>query len=287
MYRIALTLLVLAIVAATSVVLTPLPSTAQNRDDDGFAPQPVFIDPNRAFEKPSDVPSSITFLTTLDFPPFNFVNADGKLTGFNVDLARAICEELQVRCQMRVLAFNRIVRGLIDGKGEAAVAGLAETERTRRRLKFTIPYLRMAGRFTANKANPVDARPGRPGTARISIAGGSAHEAFLREYFPEAEIVSYDSVAEARQALKDGTVALHFGDALSQSFWLQSEAAEECCEFHGHAFFSETHFGRGMSISVAEESESLQAVLNFALQRLVATGKFSELYLRYFPLSLY
>lgn len=261
---------------------------AQETDAGSITAQiPLFIDPNRAFEKPSDVPRSITFLTTLDFPPFNFVTPEGRLTGFHVDLSRAICDELQVRCQMRVVAFNRIVRGLVDGKGDAAIAGLAESRRNRRRLRFTLPYLRMAGRFASNRNEQLaaDARPGNG--ASVSVVAESAHAGFVAEYFPGLTVAPYDDAQSARQALKDGLVDVHFGDALSLSFWLQSETADGCCGFYGGAYFDETYFGRGLSIALPKEATALRSTLNYALQRLVATGKFSELYLRYFPITWY
>src|SRR5690606_27852155 len=44
----------------------------------------------------------VRFLTESDFPPFNFYDEDGVLTGFNVDLARAICLELGTACDIKV-----------------------------------------------------------------------------------------------------------------------------------------------------------------------------------------
>lgn len=275
---------VVALVLATGLPAGTAQEAAGGNEAEG-PDVPLFIDPNRTFEKPADVPSSITFLTSLDFPPFNFVGSTGKLTGFHVDLARAICDELRVRCQMRVVEFGRIMRRLVDGRGDAAIAGLAETERTRRRLKFTVPYLRMAGRFVASSATPTGLAPATAGSAKVSVVEGSAHAAFLAKYFPEAEVVAYKDAAAARQALRADAVALHFGDAVSLSFWLQSEAAAGCCTFHGGPFFDETYFGRGLSIAVPEEATALRATLNYALQRLVANGTYAELYLRYFPIS--
>lgn len=277
------------IVLCLCLMLAQGPSAHAQVDGAGdvTAEIPLFIDPNRAIEKPSDIPQSITFLTTLDFPPFNFVTPDGQLTGFHVDLARAICDELQVRCQMRVVAFNRIVRGLVDGRGDVAIAGLAETRRTRRRLRFTLPYLRMAGRFASNRNDQLapDVRPADG--ASVSVVAESVHANFIARYFPGLTIAPYADTQTARQALKDGLVDLHFGDALSLSFWLQSDNADRCCGFYGGAYFDAASFGGGLTMALPKEATALRSTLNYALQRLVATGKFSELYLRYFPITWY
>ncbi|MEM1049460.1 MAG: transporter substrate-binding domain-containing protein [Pseudomonadota bacterium] len=274
----------LACLLVPILMLSPLRVDAQTVPSAEGPAIPLFIDPSRIFEKPTDVPASITFLTTLDFPPFNFVTQDGKLTGFHVDLAREICDLLRARCQMRVVAFNRLVRNLVDGKGQAAIAGMAETPRTRRRLRFTVPYLRMAGRFVGPTGRT---GPAQPSGQRVSVVVNSAHAAFLARYFPTARAVSFDTVEQAREAIRTGNVNLHFGDALTLSFWLQSDAAEGCCAFRGGAYFDETYFGRGLAIAVPGEATALRSTLNYALQRLVANGKFAELYLRYFPVSVY
>ncbi|MEM8811401.1 MAG: transporter substrate-binding domain-containing protein, partial [Pseudomonadota bacterium] len=161
----------------------------------------------------------------------------------------------------------------------------SETVRTRRRLRFTIPYMRMAGRFVS-RTNSVGGPAARPSTGiRISVVSESAHEAFLTRFVPEAIIVPFDDATGARNALSDGSVALHFGDAVSLSFWLQSEGAEGCCVFSGGPFFDETYFGRGLSVAVPEEATSLKATLDYGLQRLVANGKFREIFIRSFPVS--
>ncbi len=44
----------------------------------------------------------IRFLTETDYPPFNFTGPDGNPAGFNVDLARLICEEIKVTCTIQM-----------------------------------------------------------------------------------------------------------------------------------------------------------------------------------------
>eukprot|EP01036_Dinobryon_divergens_P012434 gene12433-biopygen11049 len=81
-----------------------------------------FWDPKRRPEKP-DLRQivQIRFLTADDFPPFNFAGPDGMPMGFNIDLARAICEELALACTIQARRFDTLVDALIATDGDAVI----------------------------------------------------------------------------------------------------------------------------------------------------------------------
>ena len=81
----------------------------------------------------------LRFLTTTDFPPFNFLDGDGRLSGFHVDLAREICLELGIsdKCEIQVMPWAGLEQALISGRGEAIIAGIAVTEETRSKYAFS------------------------------------------------------------------------------------------------------------------------------------------------------
>src|SRR6478609_3932604 len=89
---------------------------------------PYHIDPGAREIVPNltAVPS-IRFLTTADFPPFNFRDDKGELVGFNVDLARALCADLAITCTVQAWPWDQAARALEDKQGDALIAGLALT----------------------------------------------------------------------------------------------------------------------------------------------------------------
>ncbi len=68
-------------------------------------------------------------MTEVDYPPFNYAGPDGNPTGFNVDLARLICDELKVPCTMQMRRFDTLIDALNDNKGDAAIASIAVSRR--------------------------------------------------------------------------------------------------------------------------------------------------------------
>jgi polar amino acid transport system substrate-binding protein len=78
-----------------------------------------------------------------------------------------------------------------------------------------------------------------------------------------------------------------FGDAISLMFWINGQDAGGCCQFRGRGFLEPRYFGEGVGIAVAKGNIRLKEVLNYALARVRASGRFEELLLRYFPLAIY
>ncbi len=250
-------------------------------------PVPSFWDPGHKWEKP-DLSGlrQIRFLTEDDFPPFNFASPDGRLVGFNVDLARAICEELELPCFIQRRRWDLLLPALDENAGDAVIAAVAINDETRAKADFTEPYLTTPGRFVMRSDTVLKgATPEILEDRRVSVVAGSAHEAFLKAFFPKVEIAPFETAALARNALKTGRVHAHFGDALSLSYWLNGAEAAGCCVFRDGPYGDARYFGDGVGVAVKKGNAQLRRALDYALARLAQKGVYSELYLKYFPVG--
>jgi len=248
---------------------------------------PGFWDPRRRPERPdlSHV-SLIRFLTEVDFPPFDFAGSDGNPAGFNVDLARLICEDLKVNCTIQMRRFDTLLAGLGENRGDAVIASLAPTPALRQKIDFTDPYYRSPARFVALRdAGPTDVAPERLEGKKIAVVSGTAHQAYVKTFFTEAEARAYPSADAAREALRRREVDLLFGDGIGLAFWLNGTDSANCCKFVGGPFTESRYFGEGIGIGVKRGNDTLRLALNWALFRLWEQGRFTDLWLRYFPIS--
>ena len=90
---------------------------------------PGFWDPRHRPERPDlSRVAIIRFLTETDYPPFNFAGPDGAPTGFNVELARAICDEMKVACTIQMRRFDTLIDSLDKNQGDAVIASLSRDE---------------------------------------------------------------------------------------------------------------------------------------------------------------
>ena len=139
----------LAIVATGTAHAQPPP-----RPTVEAAPQavPGFWDPRRRPDRPDlSRLTVIRFLTETDYPPFNFTGADGQPAGFNVDLARALCDEIKVTCTIQMRRFETLVDALATNRGDAIIASMAVTPEMRVKVDFTDPYYRAPARFVSRR----------------------------------------------------------------------------------------------------------------------------------------
>lgn len=232
----------------------------------------------------------LRFLTTLDFPPFNYMDNDGKLSGLNIEIARTICKELEISglCQIQALPWDELQPALKSGQGEAIIAGLGADANARKSLAFTRAFMLPVARFAKRKDDARILETGA-GLAAVSVGvvAGSTHERMLRSYFPEATVASLANTDALYRQLADAKVDAIFGDGLTFSSWLAGAAGGTCCAFSGEPYFSTKLLGNGMRIAVKAEDIELERSLNFALKALHDKGVMDELYLKYFPVGFY
>jgi len=252
---------------------------------------PVLWDAKERLPKPdlSALPR-LRFLTTTDFPPFNFLDGAGKLSGFHIDLARAICAELGIadKCQIQALPWGELEGALEKGEGEAIIAGIAATPQSRQTYAFSRSYLQFPARFITPK-NKAFAEPvfDKLRSKRVGVLAGSAHERMLRDYFNTVQIVSFDGPEALYGDLKAGKIDAAFGDGMRFAFWLGGSDAAGCCRFAGGPYLAPEYLGTGMAIATRSDNPALAAAIDYALQEISMKGTFAEFYLRYFPVSFF
>jgi polar amino acid transport system substrate-binding protein len=250
---------------------------------------PGFWDPHHRVAKP-DLSGlrSLRFLTEDDYPPFHFALPDGTLSGFDVDLARAICEELKIPCTIQARRFDTLIDALNADQGDAIMAAIRIDQQTRATLDFSGAYYITPARFAA--LTPLTAEPAAPEVLRgktVGVEAKSAHEAYLESFFPDTIRKSYESQNALRDALVKGEIDTIFADGISLSLWLGSPQGRNCCGFRGGPFIDARFFGEGVGIAVKKGNLQLRQTLDYALAKLAARGTYSNLYLKYFPIGFF
>jgi polar amino acid transport system substrate-binding protein len=232
---------------------------------------------------------TLRFVTTTGYPPFNYRDENSTLTGFNVDLARAICTELEVtNCEVDTVEWSKLPEILKNNKADAVIASIAITPQTTTQYDFTNSYYATPAKFVTRSSSEL--KKMTPETLeghKIAVVVKTAHEAYLRNFFADSKIVAFPTSKEAREALKKEKVDLLFGDAISLMFWVNGSDSGRCCQIRGEGFFESEYFGEGVGIAVKKGNIRLQEVLNYGLARVRASHRLEELQLRYFPLPIY
>lgn len=276
-------------IAALALTVIPvLPVAAQQAASGDL---PVMFDARERLPRPdlSNVPR-IRALTTVDFPPFSFIDQTGRLTGFHVDFIREICAELKVeaKCQIQAMPYADLEPALEKSGAELVLAGVAVTPDLRRRFSFSRPYMLLPARFAVSKRIGLTehasvALSGRP----VGVVAGTVHETMLKNFFAKVQMRPFENPDAMLDALKQGSVDAVFADGLRLPFWVASEASGGCCALFDGPYMSQRYLGEGLSAMFRHNDTVLPAAFDSAVAALSRNGRLQEIYQRYFPNGLY
>ena len=232
-------------------------------------------------------PSQLRIATEGAYPPFNSIDKDGKLIGFDIDIANALCDRMHVVCTIEAQAWDGIIPGLLDRKYDAIVASMAITQKRREQVNFTDKYYSTSARFVAKKGANFEISAAGLAGKRVGVQRATVYETYLRAEFPQAVPVLYDTQENANADIAEGKLDLLLADwvQLSQDF-LKSDKGKDF-EFAGPPLIDPAILGEGAGIAVRKDDTQLLAALNTALKEIRQDGTYKRLNDKYFDFDIY
>jgi lysine-arginine-ornithine-binding protein len=221
-------------------------------------------------------------------PPFSFTDDDGKLQGFDVEIAQTLCAVLDLRCHLMPFQFTDLIPGLEQGQIDAAVASMSITEERLQEVDFTDKYYQAPNRFVARRGALSDVTPSGLAGKTIGVKRGTTHDRYLSsQYAGTAAIIRYGYLDEIFIDLVLGRLDLAFSDGiiLTESFLKTDLGAG--FDFVGPPINDPQWFGRGEGIAVRKGNADLLARLNGALRQIRADGTYDEIRTKYFDYDIY
>ena len=211
------------------------------------------------------------------YAPFNYTNADGTLGGFDVDMANAICDDMQVTCEIVAQDWDGIIPGLKAGKYDAIVAAMSITPERAQQVAFTEPYFSNSLVFLAKKDSSFDPSKSSDVNAHsIAAQRSTVSSQWLEGEYPEVNMKLYDTLSNAFLDLESGRVDAMISDKLPAIEWLSSESGGDYV-VKGDEIDINDHF----AIAVRPGDE-LQAKINQSLANLKANGTYDKINQKYF-----
>lgn len=279
----------LAVAAAAGSLASPARAAPPTSAQAPAVAIPRFSDPNARIEGP-DLPAGrvVRWATGDDYPPFHYIDADGQPAGFAVDLARAVCSELKIACTLQAWRWDTLLDTIDKRQADVILAMVRPTPELRSRFAMSGRVHQTPARFVARSDKaPAEVTPEALAGRVVAVVEGSAHEAFLKAFFPKAKLKPFDKTDAARAAVKDGEADLAFGDAVSLAFWLNGTSSAGCCRFVGGPYVDARYFGEGVGVLLKPGDEKLRQAIDYALQRLDESGAYAEIYLKHFPIGIW
>lgn len=212
------------------------------------------------------------------YPPFNNIDKDGKVAGFDVDIARALCDKMGADCTFVTQDWDGIIPGLLAGKYDAIVASMSITDERKKAVDFSDRYYSNSLAMIAKKGSSIDpAKLGGKslGAQRATIAANHV------EKIAGNKAKLYDTQENAYLDLGSGRIDVLITDKLPGYDWLRSEQGA------GFQFIGDSiDIGDQIGIAV-RKGDKLRGRLNKAMAEILADGTYKEINAKYFPFSIY
>ncbi|GAA0395362.1 ABC transporter substrate-binding protein [Cocleimonas flava] len=202
------------------------------------------------------------------YPPFSKVDKDGKLSGFDIDMANALCKEMGVECKLIKQDWDGIIPALIAKKYDAIVASMSITEERKEKVDFTNHYYKSPARFIHKKgADHVISAEGLKGKS-VGVQRGTVSDKFITGTFGEGvDIKRYGTQEEAYLDLNAGRLDFVFADAFVLLEFINSDNGKDY-EFIGDSYTDPKYFGEGIGIAIRKGDTELANKFNTALENL-------------------
>lgn len=220
----------------------------------------------------------ISFGVSATYPPFESLDANNQIVGFDIDLARALCTRIQAECTFTNQAFDSLIPSLKFKKYDAVISGMDITPERSKQVAFSTPYYANSAVVVAKKDHYRSFADLRH--KRIGMENGTTHQKYLHDKHPEVKTVSYDSYQNAFIDLKNGRIDGVFGDTAVVNEWLKTNPQLGAAT---PVVTDAQYFGTGLGIAVRLDNKALLEKLNNALKEIKADGSYQKISDKWFP----
>ncbi len=211
--------------------------------------------------------------TDPTFAPFEFKGPDGQITGFDIDIARAVARDLGVRLEVRAVGFGALMpQAVTSGRVDMAMSGITITPERARVVSFSNPYYRSAQVFIVRNGNPGKfSWPGDVKGKTIGVQANTTGQYVAGDVLKPrgAALKVYDDFAAGLADVRAGRIAALIGDAPTVTD-LQKRLPGQYAKA-GSDLAAEDY---GM---VFARNSDLAAAANRTLARLKASGEYQKL----------
>ncbi|SDO14170.1 ABC transporter substrate-binding protein [Pseudomonas jinjuensis] len=223
------------------------------------------------------------------YPPLEYKTRDGQLTGFGVDIAEALCEQLRARCVWVESSWDGMIPGLLARKFDAIASSMTVTPRRMQQIAFTDKVSNAPARLLARRGSGLLPTAGALKGRRVGVEQGSAQESYARTHWaPQGvDVVSYQSQDQVYADLVVGRLDASLQGAVQASHGFLSRVEGKDFEFAGEPLNDPDYFGVGDAIGLRKEDAELRADLNRALAEILANGTYARINRKYFDFDLH
>jgi arginine/ornithine transport system substrate-binding protein len=221
------------------------------------------------------------------YPPFSKTEADGSITGFDIDIANALCAEMNAKCTLVKQDWDGIIPALLARKFDAIIATMDITEERKKKIAFSDKYQHIPARFAALKGADYQPTDEFMKGKKIGVQRATSMDLYISDNYPSAKIKRYGSADEAYLDLKASRLDYVMADSAALSDGLFAKEGGDKFEFVGPKLNDPKWFGEGAGIAIRKQDKDLAKKFNDAIKAIRADGSYKVIQDKYFDFDIY
>ena len=222
------------------------------------------------------------------YPPFSWVEKDGTLKGFDIDIAMALCEEIGAECVLVPQDWDGIIPALLARKYDAIIASMSITEERKKKVAFSEKYYNTPAKFARKKGSGITiSKAGLKGKT-VGVQRATTHDNFITgEFGDSVEIKRYGTQDEAYLDAIAGRVDLLLADSIAMDDGFLKTDKGKGWEFVGPGYSDPKYFGVGAGIAVRKSDGELAKLFSLAIKVIRSNGVYHRINGKYFAFDVY
>ncbi len=219
------------------------------------------------------------------YPPFNYMSPDGRLIGFDIDIANALCEAMQAKCTIVANDWDGMIPGLQANKFDAVIASMAITDEREKQVAFSERYYTTPLAVVVPKDSDITSlEPSAFDGKTIGAQAGTTQGNYADDVYGKAgaDVKLYPTADEANADLESGRIDAIAADKFLAADWLKKDGAD-CCKFLGDIPGSDTL----ISVALRKGDDDLREQFNAAIKKIRENGTYDTIQKKYFDFDIY
>lgn len=224
---------------------------------------------------------TLKMLVMKNIPPLSYRDGNGELTGFNVDLGKALCEVMKVKCQFEEEVFSKTIGLISSGTFDVGMIAFIITPEREKQILFTKPY-RVSKTFWISKI-PIT----KSMNAKVAVVKGTMQDTWAKQVRNQYRwsLVEVAVNSELTEVLRSGRANAAISPA-STALELMKEA-DLRAEGLSARVIEEEIFENPVAIGVNPNDRALCDQLNVALEVLIKNGQMDKINSKYYPFRIF
>jgi len=222
--------------------------------------------------------SQLTFALTGQYPPFNFVDENNQVTGFDVEIGKEIAKRIGVSGIPVTTAWDGIIAGLLAKKYDVICGSMAITPKRLETIDFSDPYYRSGAQIFSKKSSKIGSLKDLKGK-RVGVTLGTTYEKWVRENIPGVDVKTYKGVPDMVLETANGRIDAFVTDKIVGALAIKEKGAP--LKLVGNLLYVEK-----MGIAFNQGNPDLKRAINKALAGMKDDGTYHQISMKWLGIDV-